>query len=188
MYVPGVPNYPKNSREMAKDDEKSRKTWGLVHEHFKTSVYHQNTKSKMKHKTVPLLRRNVGEPVRLTKWVHCICGEVVGVGHVNQCTACLTDLRLSWVCGDRLRSTAQALQANNVIPRNVRFEIESLDKPLPVELLRPVLVSVAFPFAGSVGDVVPGECPPVLSHALMALPGRGGPGVAANTGDSAPRL
>ena len=72
---------------------------------------------------MPLLRRNIGEPVRLTKWVRCICGEVVGVGHVNQCPACLTDLRLSWGCGDRLRSTAETLQANNMIPVGTRFEM-----------------------------------------------------------------
>ena len=87
------------------------------------------------YKSVPLLRRNVGEPVRLTKWVHCACGEVVGIGHVNQCTACLTDLRLSWVHGDRLRSIETALKASNTIPRNIRFEIEALDPPLPLEVL-----------------------------------------------------
>ena len=34
--------------DMAKDVEKSRKTWESVQEYFRTSVYHQNTKSSLK--------------------------------------------------------------------------------------------------------------------------------------------
>ena len=76
-----------------------------------------------------------------------------------------------------------------------RIEVTGLFLPVPVPECQgtgcvpgPVLVSVAFPFAGSMGDLIPGGCPPVLPHTLMALSGTGGPGVATDTGNSTPGL
>ena len=56
-----------------------------------------------------------------------------------------------WLYRDRLRSTEAALKASNVVPRNVRFEIEALDSPLPVELLTLVRGNLRLALNGEAG-------------------------------------